>query len=203
MQFTSTFNKEFRFFLCVFYICSKYVRVIPLKDKTGVTITNPFQKNLKESNRKPSKTLVDKGSEFCNRSMKSWLEKNDIEMYSTNHKGASAVAESIIRTLKNKIYKYMTSISKNVYIHKLDDIVNKYSNTYQSTIKMKPVDVKSSTYVNSSKEINNKNRKFKVGNNVRISKYKNAFAKGYTSNLSEEVFLIEKVKSNVPWTCYQ
>ena len=202
MQFTSKFNKEFRFLLCVFYICSKYVRVIPLKDKTGVTITNPFQKNLKESNRKPSKTLVDKGSEFCNRSMKSWLEKNDIEMYSTNHKGASAVAESIIRTLKNKIYKYMTSISKNVYIHKLDDIVNKYSNTYQSTIKMKPVDVKSSTYVNSSKEINNKNRKFKVGNNVRISKYKNAFAKGYTSNLSEEVFLIEKVKSNVPWTCY-
>ena len=135
--------------------------------------------------------------------MKSWLEKNDIEMYSTHHKGASAVAESIIRTLKNKIYKYMTSISKNVYIHKLDDIVNKYSNTYQSTIKMKPVDVKSSTYVNSSKEINNKNRKFKVGNNVRISKYKNAFAEGYTSNLSEEVFLIEKVKSNVPWTCYQ
>ena len=202
MQFTSKFNKEFRFLLYVFYICSKYVRVIPLKDKTGVTITNPFQKNLKESNRKPSKTLVDKGSEFCNRSMKSWLEKNDIEMYSTNHKGASAVAESIIRTLKNKIYKYMTSISKNVYIHKLDDIVNKYSNTYQSTIKMKSVDVKSSTYVNSSKEINNKNRKFKVGNNVRISKYKNAFAKGYTSNLSEEVFLIEKVKSNVPWTCY-
>ena len=202
MQFTSKFNKEFRFLLCVFYICSKYVRVIPLKDKTGVTITNPFQKNLKESNRKPSKTLVDKGSEFYNRSMKSWLEKNDIEMYSTHHKGASAVAESIIRTLKNKIYKYMTSISKNVYIHKLDDIVNKYSNTYQSTIKMKPVDVKSSTYVNSSKEINNKNRKFKVVNNVRISKYKNAFAKGYTSNLSEEVFLIEKVKSNVPWTCY-
>ena len=203
MQFTSKFNKEFRFLLCAFYICSKYVRVIPLKDKKGVTITNPFQKNLKESNRKPSKTLVDKGSEFYNRSMKSWLEKNDIEMYSTHHKGASAVAESIIRTLKNKIYKYMTSISKNNYIHKLDDIVNKYSNTYQSTIKMKPVDVKSSTYVNSSKEINNKNRKFKVGNNVRISKYKNAFAKGYTSNLSEEVFLIEKVKSNVPWTCYQ
>ena len=202
MQFTSKFHKEFRFLLCVFYICSKYVRVIPLKDKTGVTITNPFQKNLKESNRKPSKTLVDKGSEFYNRSMKSWLEKNDIELYSTHHKGASAVAESIITTLKNKIYKYMTSISKNVYIHKLDDIVNKYSNTYQSTIKMKPVDVKSSTYVNSSKEINNKNRKFKVGNNVRISKYKNAFAKGYTSNLSEEVFLIEKVKSNVPWTCY-
>ena len=124
-------------------------------------------------------------------------------MYSAHNEGKSVVAERFIRALKNKIYEYITSVSKNVYIHKLDDIVNKYSNTYQSTIKMKPVDVKSSTYVNSSKEINNKNRKFKVGNNVRISKYKNAFAKGYTSNLSEEVFLIEKVKSNVPWTCYQ
>ena len=125
-----------------------------------------------------------------------------MEMYSAHNEGKSVVAERFIRALKNKIYEYITSVSKNVYIHKLDDIVNKYSNTYQSTIKMKPVDVKSSTYVNSSKEINNKNRKFKVGNNVRISKYKKAFAKGYTSNLSEEVFLIEKVKSNVPWTCY-
>ena len=105
------------------------------------------------------------------------VRKNDIEMYSTHHEGTSAVAKSINRALKNKIYKYMTSISKNVYIDKLDDIVNKYSNTYHSTIKMKPVDVKSNTYVNSSKEINNKNRKFKVGNNVRISKYKNVFAK--------------------------
>ena len=129
------------------------------------------------------------------------VRKNDIEMYSTHHEETSAVAKSINRNLKNRIDKYMTSISKNVYIDKLDDIVYKYSNTC-STIKMKPVDVKSNTYVNSSKEINNKNRKFKVANNVRISKYKNVFAKGYTSNLSEEVFVIEKVKSNVPWTCY-
>ena len=75
-------------------------------------------------------------------------------MYSTNNEGKSVVAERFIRTLKNKIYKYMTSISKNVYIDKLDDIVNKYNNTYHSTIKMKPVDVKSSTYIDSSKEIN-------------------------------------------------
>ena len=86
--------------------------------------------------------------------MKSWLEKNGIEMYSTHNEGKSVIAERFIRTLKNKIYKYMTSISKNVYIDKLDDIVNKYNNTYHSTIKMKPVDVKSSTYIDSSKEIN-------------------------------------------------
>ena len=78
--------------------------------------------------------------------MKSWLEKNDIGIYSTHNEGKSVVAERFIRTLKNKIYKYMASISKNVSIDKLTDIVNKYNNTY-STIKMKPVDIKSSTYI--------------------------------------------------------
>ena len=75
-------------------------------------------------------------------------------MYSKHNEGKSVIVERFIRTLKTKIYKYMTSISKNVYIDKLDDIVNKYNNTYHSTIKMKPVDVKSSTYIDSSKEIN-------------------------------------------------
>ena len=125
-----------------------------MKDKKGITITNAFQKILKESNRKTNKIWVDKGSEFYNSSFKKWLKDNDIEMYSTNNEGKSVIAERFIRTLKNKIYKYMTSISKNVYIDKLDDIVNKYNNTYHSTIKMKPVDVKSSTYIDSSKEIN-------------------------------------------------
>ena len=92
------------------------------------------------------------------------------EVYSTHNEGKSVIAERFIRTLKNKIYKYMTSISKNVYIDKLDDIVNKYNNTYHSTIKMKPVDVKSNTYINSSKEINDKDPKFKIGDIVRISK---------------------------------
>ena len=118
-------------------------------------------------------------------------------MYSTNNKGKSVGAEEFIRTLKNKIYKYMTSISKNVYIDKLDDIVNKYNNTYPSTIKMKPVDVKPSTYIDSSKEINNKDPNFKI---VRLSKYKNIFAKVYVLNWSEEVFVVKKVKNTVPWT---
>ena len=91
--------------------------------------------------------MVDKAGEFYCRSMKWWLEKNDIEMYSTHNEGKSVVTERLIKTLKNKIYKYMTSISKNVYVDKLDDIVNKYKNTYHCTIKMKPVDVKPSTYI--------------------------------------------------------
>ena len=89
-----------------------------------------------------------------------------------HNEGKSFVAERFIRTLQNKIYKYMTLISKNMYSDKLDDIVNKYNNTYHRTIKMKPVDVKSSTYIDSNKEINNKDPKFKVGDIVRISKYK-------------------------------
>ena len=88
-------------------------------------------------------------------------------------------------TLKYKIHKYITSISKNMYIDKLDDIVNKYKNTYHSTIEMKPADVKSNTYIDSSEEINDKDPKFRIGDIVRISKYKNIFTKGYTPNCSE------------------
>ena len=121
-------------------------------------------------------------------------------MYLSHNEGKSVVAARFIRTIKNKIYKYMTSISKNLYIDKLDDIVNKYNNTYHRTIKMKPVDVKSSRYIDSSKEINDGDRKFKIGDIVRILKYKNICTKGYVSNWSEDVFVIKKVKNNVPWT---
>ena len=125
--------------------------------------------------------------------MKSWLEKNDIEMYSTHNEGKSVVAERFIRALKNKIYKYMTLISKNVYIDKLDDIVDEYKNTYHRTIKMKLTDVKDSTYINIDKQVNDNAPKFKVGDHVRISKYKTIFAKSYTPNWSEQVFVIKKI----------
>ena len=125
------------------------------------------------------------------KNLKKWLRDNDIVIYSTHNEGKSVVAERFIRTLKSKIYKYMTSISKNVYIDKLDDIVDEYNNTYHTTIKMKPADVKDNTYINADKEINNKDPKFKVGDHVRTSKYKNIFAKGYMPNWSEEVFVIK------------
>ena len=119
-------------------------------------------------------------------------------MHSTNNKAKPVAAERFIWTLKKKIIKYMTSVSENVYISKLDDIVNKYNNKYHSTMKF--ADVKSNTYIDSSKVISNKDYKFKIGDIVRISKYKNIFAKSYTPNWSEEVFVIKKVKSIVPWT---
>ena len=131
--------------------------------------------------------------------MNSFLQNNSIEMYSRHDEGKSVVAKRFIRTLGNKIYKYMTSISKNVHIDKLDDIMNKYNNAYHSTIKMKPADVKSNTCIQSSKEINDRDLKFETGDIVKISKSKNIFAKGYTPNWSEEVFVITKVKNIVPW----
>ena len=96
----------------------------------------------------------------------------------------------------------MTLISKNVYIDQLDNIVNKYNNAYHSTIKMNPVNVKSSIYTNLNKENKKEGSKFKVGDINRISKYKNTFANCYVPNWSVEGFLIKKVKNTVPWTCH-
>ena len=149
--------------------------------------------------------MVDKGSEFYIRSIKSFLQNNDIEMYLTHNEKKSVVAERFIRTLKKKMYKYATFVSKNVYIDKLDDTVNKYNNTYHSKIKLQPVDVKSSIYIYDGKEINNKDPKFKIVDIIRISKCKNIFAKVYTPTSSEEVFWSFvlfcdlKVKNTVPW----
>ena len=96
MQLISKFNKGFRFLLCVIDICSKYAWVITSKDQKGTAILNAFQNIIDESNRKPNKICVDKGSEFYYRSMKSWLEKNDIKMYSTHNEGKYVVAERFI-----------------------------------------------------------------------------------------------------------
>ena len=124
MQLISKFNNGFRFLLCVIDTFSKYAWVVPLKDKTGISIVNAFQKILDKSGCKPNKIWVDNGSEFYNNSFKKWLKDNDIEMYLIHNEGKSVVAERFIRTLKNKIYKYMTAVSKNVYINKLNYIIN-------------------------------------------------------------------------------
>ena len=184
--------------MCVIDIFSKYAWIVLFKDKKCVSIVYAFQKILDDSGRKPNEIWVDKGSEFYNNSFKKWLKDNDIEMYWRNNEGKSVVAERFIRTLKTKIYKDMTSVSKNVYIHKLDDIVGEY-NTYPRTIKMKPVDVKDNTYIDFKKEVNDKDAKFKVGDHVRIFKFKNIFAERYTPNWSEEVFVVSKIKNTVPW----
>ena len=119
-------------------------------------------------------------------------------MHSIHNEGKSVIAERFILTLKNNIYKYMTTISKNVYIDKSDDIVDEYNNTYHKTIKMKPVDIKDNAYIDFEKEVNDKDPKFKVGDYVRISKYKDIFAKNIfdTCQIGLKKFLLF-VKSKI------
>ena len=138
-----------------------------MKEKGVLQLLILFEKIFNESNHKLKKIWVDKGCEFYNKSMKSWLQDNDIKTYSTHNEENSVVAERFLRSLKNKIHKYMTSISKKVYIDKLADIVNKYNNTYYRTIKLKPVDVKSSTYIDFNKENNEEDPKLEVGDHIR------------------------------------
>ena len=120
-------------------------------------------------------------------------------MYSTFNEEKPVVAEIFIRTLKNKLFNHMTAVSKNVYFDLLHDIVNKYNNTVHRTIKMKSINAASDFYAEYNEDSNEKDPKFKVGDRVRISKYKNIFAKGYTANWSE-VLVISKIKITVPWT---
>ena len=111
-------------------------------------------------------------------------------MHLTHNEGKFVVADRFTITLKNKICKYKTALLKNVYIDKFNGIVNEYNNRYYRTY----------IFIDSIKEINNNDSKFKVGDLIRISKYKNIFAKGYTPNWSEEVFIIKEIKNAVSWT---
>ena len=144
--------------------------------------------------------MVDQGSEFYYNSFKDFLKINNIEMFSTCSEGKSVAAERFIRTLKNKIFKHMKAISKNVYFDVLDDIVDKYNNTVHRTIKMKPIDVTDDSYAEYNEDSNKKDPKFKVGDHVKISKYKNIFAKGYAPNWTEEVLVVSVIKNTGPWT---
>ena len=199
MQSLSRKNKGIKYLLCVIDLYSKYVFVIPLKDKKGISIVNAFNQIIKQSSRKPNKIWVDQGGEFYNNVFEKWLSDNDINMYSTYNEGKSVVVERFIRTLKDKLYKHMTATGKNVYYDVLDDVVNKYNNTIHSTIRMKPIDVKNNKRVYID-EHNEKDSRFKVGDRVRIFRYKNIFTRGYTPNWSQEIFIVDKTNDTVPYT---
>ena len=186
MQSLSRENKGIKYLLCAIDLYSKYVFVIPLKDKKGISIVNPFDKIIKQSNRKPIKIWVDQGGEFYNNVFKKWLTDYDIIIYSTYNEG----------TLKNKLYKHMTATGKNVYYDVLDDAVNKYNNTKHSTIKMKPIDAGDN---NKRVYIDEHNEKVRITNRVRITKFKKIFAKGYTPNWSKEIFIVDKINDTVPY----
>ena len=200
MQSLSRKNKGIKYLLCAIDLYGKYAFVIPLKDKKGISIVNAFNKIIKQSNIKPNKIWVDQGGKFYNNVFEKWQSDNDINMYSKYNEGKSVVAERFIRTLKNKLYKHMTATGKNVYYDVLDDVVNKYNNTKHSTIKIKPIDFGDNNKREYIDEHNEKDSKFKVGDRVRISRYKNIFAKGYAPNRSSEIFIVDKINDTVPYT---
>ena len=173
---------------------NKYAWVIPLKDR------NPFQSILNNSKRKPNKIWVDQGSEFYNKSFKKWLEDNNIEMYSRCNEKKYGVAERVIRFLKNKIYKHMKAVSKNVYSDVLNNILDKYNNAIITLLKWSLSMLNLILMLSEMLNSNDKDAIFKIGYHLRISKYKSIFAKGYSSNWSEEVFEIRKIKNTVPRT---
>ena len=198
IQSLSKYKKGIKYLLCAINNFRKYAWIVPLKDKRGISIVNAFQKII--SKRKPNKTWVNQGGEFYNVLSKRFLKINNIEMYSTYNEGKSVVAEKFIRILKNKIFKHITAASNNFYFDLLSDIVNKYNNTVHRSIKMKPIKVTSDSYAEYNEDSNVTKPKFKVGDHVRISKYKDIFAKGQTQNWSDEVFVVSKIKDTVPWT---
>ena len=205
MSLISKFDKGIKYLLCVIDLFSRYPWVIPLKNRKDDSVLKGFKKILIDSNRKPNKIWVDHGSEFYNNKFKKISKGNDIQMYSAFNEGKFFVAERFIKTLKNKIYKHMTIIGKNVYFDVLDDIVKGYSNSIHSSIKMKTKDVKDDSFTDLNEGKNKKDPEFKIGDHVRISKYKNVFAKGYNylnvfANWSDEVFIINKIQNTVPWT---
>ena len=182
MSKLSKYNRGIRYLLCAIDLFRKYVWVVPSKYKRGISTVNAFQKMLDSSSRKPNKIWVDQGGEFYNYLSKDfWII---IKLKCIQH----------IRTLKNKIFKHMTAVSKNVYFNVLDDIVNEYNNTVYRIMKMKLTDVTSDSYAECNEDSNEKGLEFKAGGHVRISKHKNIFAKGYTQNWSEEVFIISRLK---------
>ena len=166
-QSLSKYNKGIKYLLCAIDLFSKYAWIVPLRDKKGNSIVNAFQKIISEG-RKPNKIWVDQGSELYNNSFKNFLKINEIKMYSIYNEGKSVVAERFIRTLKNKNFKHMTAVSKNVYFDVLDNIVYKYNNTFHRSIKMKPIDVTDDSYAEYYENSNEKDPKLKVGGHARI-----------------------------------
>ena len=207
MQHFSKWNKGFRYLLMVLDVLSKYGWIVPLKDKKGETVTEAFKTIFKEG-RKPQYLWTDKGKEYYNKNMKELLEKNGITLYSTENEEKSSVCERWNRTIKSKMWKQFTVQGNTQYLDMLPKLVKQYNNTKHSSIKMTPIEAskkknEGTVYFNlygDMKPLSAK-PKFKVGDKVRISKYKRrVFDKGYTQNWTEEVFTVDKIQYSNPIT---
>ena len=208
MDKLSKWNKGFKYLLTVIDVFSKFAWVIPLKDKKGSSITTAFADIIKKYKRKPKYLWVDKGSEFYNKTFKEWLLQNDIELYSTFNEGKAVIIERFNRTLKSRMYKQFTIQNNTIWYNIIDKLVDEYNETKHGSIKLTPVEASKKknhglVYFNlyGDIEASKQKTKFKIGDEVRISKYKRkVFDKGFTPNWTEEVFTVDKIQYTNPIT---
>lgn len=207
MQSVSKQNNGFKYLLTVIDLFSKYAYTIPLKSKSNDVVINAFEKLFKSTHRTPKKLWTDQGSEFINHNFKKFLKDNNIELYHVYNEGKANVIERFNRTLGELIQKHMTTNQTSKYINVLDNLLNEYNNKFHTSIKMTPFEAlnpeNTSTVLNnlySNIEPITTTNKFKVGDRVRITKYKNIFEKGYTPKWTKEIFIVEKVNNTNPIT---
>ena len=207
MQALSKENEEYKFLLLVIDTFSKYGWIVPLKNKKGETMVKAF-KTIFEEGRTPGKLWTDKGTEFYNKNMNDLRKLHKIELYSTENEEKSSIAERWIRTMKEKMFKYFTDNNTYKYIDVLPDLVEDYNNTVHSSTKLTPIEA--SKEKNELKVWRNLypdryktsrlNPKFSVGDEVRITKKKKVFEKGYTTRWTEEIFTIKEIRETNPIT---
>ena len=203
MQALSKENEGVNFLLLVIDTFSKYGWIVPLKNKKAQTIVKALKEIFKESGRRPDKLWTDKGTDFFNKDV-----RDLVYLYATENEEKSSIAERWIRTMKEKMFKYFTDNNTNKYIDVLPDLVEDYNNTVHSSTKFTPVEA--SKKENELKVWRNLypdryktsrlNPKFSVGDEVRITKKKTVFEKGYTTRWTEEIFTIKEIRETNPIT---
>ena len=203
MRALSNENKGYNFLLLVIDTFGKYGWIIPLKDKKGETIVKAFKGIFKDSRRRPKKLWTDKGREFFNKDV-----RDLVELYATENEEKSSIAERWIRTMKEKMFKYFTDNNTNKYIDVLPDLVEDYNNTVHSSTKFTPVEASKEenelevwrNLYPDRYEASRLNPKFSVGDEVRITKKKKVFEKGYTTRWTNEIFTIKEIRETNPIT---
>ena len=199
-------NKNFKYILIAINFYSKKAYARPLKDKTGLQVTKAMEDILQEMSIPPNNIQSDNGKEFYNKHFKNLMEKNNINHYSTYTKVKAAAVERLVRTLKNMMYREILSQGTYKWLDLLPRIIAKYNNTYHSTIRMKPNDVKNNDLLltvynyNESRREKRSAMKFSVGDYVRISKNKGHFEKGFEANWTVEIFQVAQVQRTDPVT---
>lgn len=204
LQSIAKHNDGYKYLLTCIDVLSKYAWVIPLRDKTGKTLVEAF-KAIFKSGRTPRQLQTDKGSEFTNRNFQSFLRENDVHFFTTENEDIKAsIAERFNRTLKTKMWKYFTHSDTLKYIDVLEDLVYSYNHTHHRSIKMAPVQATKKNEIivwknlYDDKALDVKNTTLKIGDQVRISKARRAFKKGYLPSWSEEIFTVSEVRERQP-----